>query len=76
VDEAFFMGGVSKESVLAAFQPHIYFDDQEGHCRSAASVVSTARVPVPLIDPTTLVRAITVEDEAAGPSRAIPSGAS
>jgi 5'-nucleotidase len=48
VDEAFFMGGVNKSAVLAAFQPHIFFDDQEGHCNSAAEFVSTARVPVPL----------------------------
>lgn len=46
VDEAFFMGGVNKAGVLAAFQPHIFFDDQEGHCKSAAGVVSTARVPI------------------------------
>src|SRR4051794_31541658 len=25
VDEAFFMGGVSKAGILAAFQPHIFF---------------------------------------------------
>jgi 5'-nucleotidase len=48
VDEAFFMGGVDKAGILAAFQPHIFFDDQEGHCKSAAEFVSTARVPVPL----------------------------
>lgn len=48
VDEAFFMGGVDKAGVLAAFQPHIFFDDQDGHCRSASQVVSTARVPIPL----------------------------
>jgi 5'-nucleotidase len=48
VDEAFFMGGVNKAGVLAAFQPHIFFDDQEGHCKSASDVVSTARVPIPL----------------------------
>jgi 5'-nucleotidase len=47
VDEAFFMGGVDKAGILAAFQPHIFFDDQEGHCKSASEVVSTARVPIP-----------------------------
>lgn len=46
VDEAFFMGGANKSDVLTAFQPHIFFDDQDGHCRSASEVVSTARVPV------------------------------
>ncbi len=46
VDEAFFMGGVDKSGVLKAFEPHIFFDDQDVHCKSAAEVVSTARVPV------------------------------
>mgnify|MGYP000491054495 CR=1 FL=1 len=45
IDETFFMGGVSKAAVLAAFQPHMFFDDQHGHCVSAADVVPTGRVP-------------------------------
>jgi 5'-nucleotidase len=45
VDEAFFMGGVDKSAVLAAFRPHLFFDDQAGHCQRAAGIVSTARVP-------------------------------
>jgi 5'-nucleotidase len=44
VDEAFFMGGVSKTRILEAFRPHIYFDDQDVHCVPASSVVPTARV--------------------------------
>ena len=51
MDEAFFMGGVSKVGILAAFQPHIYFDDQEPDCKSAADVVSTAKVPLPILEP-------------------------
>lgn len=46
IDETFFMGGVSKSDVLAAFNPHIFFDDQPGHCARAAPLVQTARVPV------------------------------
>jgi 5'-nucleotidase len=45
IDEAFFMGGVSKTPILEAFQPHIYFDDQQAHCDPASRVVPTARVP-------------------------------
>lgn len=45
VDEAFFMGGVEKTEILRAFNPHIFFDDQETHCRTASGVVSTGRVP-------------------------------
>ena len=46
IDETFFMGGVEKSAVLAAFQPHMFFDDQHGHCIKAASVVPTGRVPI------------------------------
>lgn len=62
VDEAFFMGGVDKSAILAAFQPHIFFDDQEGHCKSAAEFVSTARVPVPL--PILSLEASSMDDKA------------
>jgi len=48
IDETFFMGGVAKSQVLQAFKPHIYFDDQIGHCDRAAPLVQTARVPVKL----------------------------
>ena len=39
VDESFFLGGVSKKDVLAAFGAHIFFDDQEVHTKPAAEVV-------------------------------------
>lgn len=45
IDEAFFMGGVSKNQILETFQPHLFFDDQEAHCQPASSVVPTGRVP-------------------------------
>ena len=47
IDETFFLGGVSKDQVLAAFSPHIFFDDQLLHCDNAAKIVPTARVPTP-----------------------------
>jgi 5'-nucleotidase len=46
IDETFFMGGVAKSAVLAAFKPHIFFDDQPGHCDRAATLVQTGRVPL------------------------------
>ena len=46
IDETFFMGGVNKSDVLAAFKPHIFFDDQPGHCARAAPLVQTGRVPI------------------------------
>jgi 5'-nucleotidase len=54
IDETFFMGGVAKSDVLAAFRPHIFFDDQPGHCDRAAPLVQTGRVPlrsIPVADP-------------------------
>lgn len=46
IDETFFMGGVAKSDVLAAFKPHMFFDDQHGHCDSASTRVQTGRVPI------------------------------
>lgn len=46
IDETFFMGGVAKSDVLAAFKPHMFFDDQPGHCDRAALLVPTGRVPI------------------------------
>jgi 5'-nucleotidase len=45
VDEAFFLGGASKEEVLKVFRPHIYFDDQDVHLKSASRHVPVALVP-------------------------------
>ena len=45
IDETFFLGGVSKDKILAAFSPHIFFDDQHQHCDAASKLVPTARVP-------------------------------
>jgi 5'-nucleotidase len=46
IDETFFMGGVAKSDVLAAFKPHMFFDDQLGHCDRASPLVQTGRVPL------------------------------
>jgi len=45
VDEAFFLGGISKAQVLKAFGAHIFFDDQEVHALPASELVPSARVP-------------------------------
>lgn len=45
VDEAFFLGGVSKPEVLDAFGAHIFFDDQHMHTDPASKVVPSAVVP-------------------------------
>ena len=50
VDEAFFLGGVSKTDVLSAFGAHIFFDDQSIHTEPASRVVPAATVPYPAGD--------------------------
>lgn len=45
VDEAFFLGGVSKTEILSAFGAHIFFDDQDIHTTPASEVVASAQVP-------------------------------
>ncbi|MGD9944307.1 MAG: 5'-nucleotidase [Burkholderiaceae bacterium] len=36
VDEAMFLGGLAKGPFLREFEPDFFFDDQAGHCESAA----------------------------------------
>lgn len=45
VDNAFFLGGVSKDNVLKAFGACIYFDDQDIHLAGASRLVPSAKVP-------------------------------
>ncbi|MFB8372268.1 5'-nucleotidase [Paenibacillus taichungensis] len=44
IDEAFFLGGISKGSVLKAFGAQIFFDDQETHLNNSAKVVPSFKV--------------------------------
>lgn len=45
IDEALFLGGLSKGEFLQAFHADIFFDDQISHCTSAQKYVTTAHVP-------------------------------
>ncbi|MBI9063711.1 MAG: 5'-nucleotidase [Marinilabiliaceae bacterium] len=45
VDEAFFLGGISKDKVLKSFNAHIFFDDQDAHVVPASVLVPSSRVP-------------------------------
>lgn len=45
IDEAFFLGGLTKKDILEAFGAHIFFDDQTTHLDPASTVVPSARVP-------------------------------
>lgn len=45
VDEAYFLGGLSKDKVLKAFGAHIFFDDQDVHLTDSSKVVPSGKVP-------------------------------
>lgn len=45
IDEAIFLGGMSKGPFLKSFGADIFFDDQEQHCISAKDHVATGHVP-------------------------------
>lgn len=45
IDEAFFLGGISKSEILKAFNANIFFDDQAVHTDPASKLVPAARVP-------------------------------
>lgn len=45
VDEAHFLGGMPKDQVLRAFNPHIFFDDQDKYVGPASEYVPSGRVP-------------------------------
>lgn len=44
IDEAFFLGGITKKDVLKAFKADIFFDDQLVHVKPASEVVLSATV--------------------------------
>lgn len=45
VNDAFFLGGVEKGKILSILKPHIFFDDQSGHLRSASAVAPSVHIP-------------------------------
>ena len=45
IDNAFFLGGMSKDQVLKAFKAHIFFDDQDVHVGPASQLVPSCLVP-------------------------------
>ncbi|WMS88138.1 5'-nucleotidase [Pleionea litopenaei] len=45
IDEALFLGGLSKAEFLRAYEADVFFDDQQFHCDSAGELVATGHVP-------------------------------
>lgn len=44
-DETFFLGGIQKKRILEVMKPHIYFDDQMTHLKSAAGEIPSVHIP-------------------------------
>lgn len=44
-NDAFFLGGIEKGRVLGILKPHIFFDDQSGHLKSASAVAPSVHIP-------------------------------
>lgn len=44
-NETFFLGGMEKARILAVFKPHIFFDDQLSHLKSAGGTIPMVHVP-------------------------------
>jgi len=53
VDEAMFLGGLSKGEFLREFEPDFFFDDQTGHIETAARHVPSGHVAAGVSNPTT-----------------------
>lgn len=45
VNDAFFLGGIEKRKVLEVLKPHIFFDDQSRHLRTASEIVPSVHIP-------------------------------
>jgi 5'-nucleotidase len=50
VNDAFFLGGIEKATVLRVLRPHIFFDDQLGHLQGAADEIPSVHVPFGVIN--------------------------
>lgn len=50
VNDAFFLGGIEKSTVLRVLRPHIFFDDQIGHLEGAADEIPSVHVPFGVIN--------------------------
>jgi 5'-nucleotidase len=80
VNDAFFLGGVEKATVLEILKPHIFFDDQTNHLRSASKIVPSVHIPFGVtnaVDPTNADPITELPDATSGesPLRGLESAA-
>ncbi len=50
VNDAFFLGGIDKGKVLGVLKPHVFFDDQTTHLKSAAQHVASVHIPYGVVN--------------------------
>lgn len=50
VNDAFFLGGLEKGSIVSILKPHIFFDDQERHLVSTANNVPSVHIPFGILN--------------------------
>ncbi|MFJ5232361.1 5'-nucleotidase [Kitasatospora sp. NPDC088391] len=46
VNDAFFLGGIDKGTIMAVLRPHIFFDDQQVHLDSTARTTPSVHIPI------------------------------
>ncbi|GAB3127426.1 5'-nucleotidase [Glaciibacter psychrotolerans] len=45
VNDAFFLGGIDKGTILRVMKPHIFFDDQKNHLDSTSAYAASVHIP-------------------------------
>lgn len=50
VNDAFFLGGIDKSSVMDVLRPHIFFDDQEAHLEGTSRTTPSVHIPFGVVN--------------------------
>ncbi|MGI5424179.1 5'-nucleotidase [Streptomyces sp. CA-179760] len=50
VNDAFFLGGIDKSSIMDVLRPHIFFDDQEIHLRGTSGTTPSVHIPFGVVN--------------------------
>ncbi|MER6157558.1 5'-nucleotidase [Streptomyces sp. NPDC001868] len=50
VNDAFFLGGIDKSSIMDVLRPHIFFDDQEAHLKGTSRMTPSVHIPFGVVN--------------------------
>jgi 5'-nucleotidase len=50
VNDAFFLGGIDKSTVMDVLRPHIFFDDQESHLKGTSRTTPSVHIPFGVVN--------------------------